>query len=564
MIRKNTSITIFLLSIVMFVSCSSDRSVDASFSLADNLTGNELEEFENDVSRIIGEYINFSNDSSHIAIGAGQVFVSDELIQLYHEVDYRRVWNEEKNRQDAVEIIEASYYEGLQPEDYHAKAIKKLLSGKKQTLQDEAIRLAHLDILLTDAIMLYAFHIIQGKVDPHRIDPNWNYSRKDIPDDVELRLLARLQEKSLKDSAASISPALQMYSQYKKWFIHYDSLQKNDLTIMQLEYPGKSLRLGDTSDVVIELKHHLKNFDANAVFNHDAIFDEELEAALVDFQKYFGLTADGIAGESTFEALNTTVEERLNMIRVNMERCRWIHNLPPKAFLLVNIADFHLYIFRNGEIDYSSRVVVGKEHHETPVFTSDIQYVVFNPTWTVPYSIATKETLPRLQKDPNYLQNRNMTLLRNGVEVNPSTVDFSQYSINNFPFTIRQEPGIYNALGRMKFIFPNKYSVYLHDTPSKSYFSKSERTFSHGCVRVENPHLLAEQLLVNKGYDQVKIKEVLNTEKETVVHLQEPMKVMLMYWTSYEDMSSGKMYFYQDVYNRDEKILDALLKSRSN
>jgi murein L,D-transpeptidase YcbB/YkuD len=252
------------------------------------------------------------------------------------------------------------------------------------------------------------------------------------------------------------------------------------------------------------------------------------------------------------------------MIRVNMERCRWIHNLPPKAFLLVNIADFHLYIFRNGEIDYSSRVVVGKEHHETPVFTSDIQYVVFNPTWTVPYSIATKETLPRLQKDPNYLQNRNMTLLRNGVEVNPSTVDFSQYSINNFPFTIRQEPGIYNALGRMKFIFPNKYSVYLHDTPSKSYFSKSERTFSHGCVRVENPHLLAEQLLADKGYDQIKIKEVLNTEKETVVHLQEPMKVMLMYWTSYEDMSSGKMYFYQDVYNRDEKILDALLKSRSN
>jgi len=236
--------------------------------------------------------------------------------------------------------------------------------------------------------------------------------------------------------------------------------------------------------------------------------------------------------------------------------------MPPREFLLVNIADFHLYIFQDAVIDYTSRVVVGKEHHETPIFTSNIQYVVFNPTWTVPYSIATKETLPRLKRDPDYLSNRNMTLLRNGKEIDPYSIDFSKYSVNNFPFTIRQEPGIYNALGRMKFIFPNKYSVYLHDTPSKSYFEKSERTFSHGCVRVQNPHLLAEQLLGDKGYDQEKIKEVLKTEKETIVHLENKMPVLLMYWTCYENHENGKMYFYKDVYNRDKVILDELLKNK--
>ena len=153
-------------------------------------------------------------------------------------------------------------------------------------------------------------------------------------------------------------------------------------------------------------------------------------------------------------------------------------------------------------------------------------------------------------------------LLPVGKEVNPNSVDFSQYSLNNFPFTIRQEPGVYNALGRMKFIFPNKYSVYLHDTPSKSYFNKSSRTFSHGCVRVQNPHLLAEQLLENKNYDQKKIGEVLQTGKETIVHLQYKLTVMLMYWTCYENHDNGKMYFYKDVYNRDQKILDELNREK--
>ena len=219
------------------------------------------------------------------------------------------------------------------------------------------------------------------------------------------------------------------------------------------------------------------------------------------------------------------------------------------------------YIIKKREIDYQCRVVVGKQYHKTPVFKSDIKYVVFNPTWTVPYSIASKEMLPKLKKDPNYLQNRNMVLLSGDKEVNPSTVDFNQYSQKNFPYTIRQEPGPNNALGLVKFIFPNKYSVYLHDTPSKSKFEKTERAFSHGCVRVKDPLILAEQLLGEKGYDSNKIAEVIKSKETKNVYLSNPMPVMIMYWTCYVN-TEGRIYFFRDIYGRDKKVLKELKKRR--
>jgi murein L,D-transpeptidase YcbB/YkuD len=243
-----------------------------------------------------------------------------------------------------------------------------------------------------------------------------------------------------------------------------------------------------------------------------------------------------------------------------MERLRWLNNTFPEEFILVSIASYNLYLYKNNEVDYQCRVVVGKEHTKTPVFTSKIKYVVLNPTWTVPYSIASKEILPKLKKDNHYLQNRNMTLLKGGKAIDPLNVDFSRLSSGNFPYTIRQEPGPNNALGLVKFIFPNKFSVYLHDTPSKSYFNRADRAFSHGCIRVQNPLILTELLLADKGYDMAKINEVLKKKETKTVHLSKEMPVMLMYMTCYENMENDKIYFYQDIYGRDKRILNELKK----
>ena len=515
---------------------------------------------EGSIQESIRGYISQLEGSGTIKLGKQKIIRNPVITKLYKGEDYQPVWDN-TNRKDLIKVLDDAYFEGLNPGDYHIDFIKehdeKLAGGVRLTMDEYAIA----DIVMTNAVLTYAFHMIQGKVHPTELDPNWNYSMRPLPDSVEFRLMDRLQTQSLKEGVANIRSELPIYSEFRRWFIQYDSIQKAGGDIQPIAYPGAPLRLGDSSAAVGALRSHMTiyGYSFNALGNEK--FDEELETVIIDFQLLNQLDGDGICGKQTYKALNFSIDERLDIIRVNMERCRWINNDLPREFLLVNIADYHLYIFRDRQIDYECRVVVGKEFHETPVFTSDIKYVVFNPTWTVPYSIASKEILPKLKKDPNYLQNRNMTLLRGKEVVNPSTIDFNQYSKKNFPYTIRQEPGTNNALGLVKFIFPNKYAVYLHDTPSKSYFEKTDRAFSHGCVRVKDPLILAEQLLGDKGYDNDKIADVIKSSKTQNVYLTKPMTVMLMYWTCHDNDIDGKMSFYRDVYGRDKKVLSELNKT---
>ena len=494
-----------------------------------------------------------------VKIDGEKVTAKSFLANLYKKNNYSLLWTSSKNIKDLIKIIDDSYYEGLNPKDYHIEFIKTRAS--KLSNSSNSQEKAEFDIVLTNAIQTYAAHLIQGKVHPTKLNPSWNYGQRLIPDSAEFLFLDHLANENLIEGINSIKTEMPMYAKLKKWFVTYDSILKAGGDIKQLEYPEKALRIGDTSSVVTNLKLHLNNYGIS-VENTSQIFDEELDLALKEFQQHNGLDADGIAGKKTYDALNLSLQDRMDKIRVNLERCRWLNNEIPSDYLLVNIADFNLYLWRNHKVVYKSRVVVGKEKHATPVFTSNIKYVVFNPTWTIPYSIATKETLPKLKKDPNYLKKHNMTLLKNGNVVDPSNFNFNDYSTKRFPFTVRQEPGSNNALGQVKFIFPNKYSVYLHDTPSKGFFNRSERTFSHGCIRVENPLLLAEQLLKDIDYDQKKIKEVLDTKKITNVNLSKPLPVMLMYWTCYENEVNNRLYFFSDVYKRDEKLLNELNEKR--
>jgi len=517
---------------------------------------------QNSIQENIQKHIDQLDQSKTMILGGEKIIGNPVISGMYKNADYNPLWEEAKNRNDLISILDDSYFEGLNPKDYRIDLIKQhdeeIENGTGVSAENYAIA----DIIMTDALLTYAFHMIQGKVNPTKLDPNWNYSQRSMPDSAEFRVMHRLQTQSLKEGVKNIRSELPMYNKLRFWFAKYDSVQKADGDIKQIQYPGVSLKLGDSSEVVGELKRHLSNYANTLSLTDDNVFDEELEVTIKEFQLQNGLDDDGIAGKKTFEMLNMSISVRMDILRVNMERCRWLNNDLPEEFLLVNIADYHLYLFRNRQIDYHCRVVVGKEHHETPVFTSDIKYLVFNPTWTVPYSIASKEILPKLKRDSLYLQNRNMTLLRGDKVIDPSTIDFNEYSRGNFPFTIRQEPGPNNALGIVKFIFPNKYAVYLHDTPSKSYFGKSERAFSHGCVRVQNPLVLAEQLLGKQGYDRNKIDSILKTKKLKNVNLKEPMTVMIMYWTCYEDREEGKMYFYRDIYGRDKKILSELYETR--
>jgi murein L,D-transpeptidase YcbB/YkuD len=272
------------------------------------------------------------------------------------------------------------------------------------------------------------------------------------------------------------------------------------------------------------------------------------------FQKQHGLLDDGIVGQGTLEAMNISVDEKIDQVRVNMERARWLVNDLIQKRIIVNIANFNAYLFDGDERSYSSKVMVGKTYTKTPVFESTLKYVEINPTWTVPRSIVVNEMLPRIKRDPDYLRNRNMVLLNSqGQVVSLENVDLA----GSFPYSIRQGPGPGNALGRVKFIFPNSFSVYLHDTPSRSLFAKSARAFSHGCIRVENPLEWAEILINDPEWDQESINKVVRSGKTTRVFPKEDIRVMIVYFTHLTDLD-GTVYFYSDIYDRDQPVLDVL------
>jgi murein L,D-transpeptidase YcbB/YkuD len=267
---------------------------------------------------------------------------------------------------------------------------------------------------------------------------------------------------------------------------------------------------------------------------------------------------DGVIGPTTARVLNVPASRRVRQLEINLERARWVFDDITDDFIIVNIAGFTAYVVRDREVVWQTRVQVGSTYHKSPVFRDEMKYLVFNPTWTVPYSIATKEILPQIQSEPDYFAKRDFDVKdRNGKLVDPESIEWSELSRRNFPYTLVQRPGPNNALGRVKFMFPNEHAVYLHDTPSKSLFGRAERAFSHGCIRVENPFKFAEILLGADGWTQDRFQEVLDSGEIKTVFLSKPMPVMLLYWTAQVD-PGGDVHFYQDVYDRDQRIEDGL------
>ncbi len=492
----------------------------------------------------------------------GEKILSKEFLpRFYEERDFRPAWSNFKSFDEAVLAIEGSYLDGLLPSDYHAETLVKIadriMSQSNQNKVDYKW-VAEFDILLTDAIFLFAFHLYDGKTDPYSLDLNWNFGYNDLPDSAPEGLTLAIEERSLTQTLDKLRPDFRGYKSLMNELALYRLIAENG-GWGTIEEGGK-IDPG-TSDQRIPLirKRLLKTNDlSNPADMESAIYDADLEKDFRSFQDRHGLDVDGIIGKGSFAALNIPVEKKIDMLRVNMERARWVMHNVPEEFLVVNIARYKAYLMKNDTVMHETNVMVGKTFHQTPVFRSKLQYIEFNPTWTVPESITRNEMIPKIKKDQNYLKNKNMVLLdQTGGIVDQSTVDFSAISVNNFPYVIRQEPGPGNALGVVKFIFPNKHSVYLHDTPSKSLFSQANRSFSHGCIRTQNPLDLAEILLEGTDWNRTKIDELLSSKKTQRVFPPHKIDIFLLYWTT-GLIDTEKIFYLPDVYNRDQPILDKL------
>lgn len=281
------------------------------------------------------------------------------------------------------------------------------------------------------------------------------------------------------------------------------------------------------------------------------VYDDQLQAAVLRFQSRHGLEQDALVGRNTLAALNVPVEQRMRQIRVNMERVQALVASERRNFVLVNVPAFEAYLVRDGDIAWTSAVIVGETGQQTPQFEASMTYMVINPTWTVPYSIASEELLPKIQTDLDFLVRGNYSVLDpDGNEVDPANIEWQSLDRSRFPFTLVQQPGPVNELGRIKFKFPNHYGVSMHDTPGKHLFGYDSRAFSHGCIRVANPVGFAAALLDPEGWTREAIDEKVASGDTHTIVLEQPLPVVIVYLTAVVD-ETGTAHFYRDIYGRD-------------
>jgi L,D-transpeptidase YcbB len=287
-------------------------------------------------------------------------------------------------------------------------------------------------------------------------------------------------------------------------------------------------------------------------------FDPALERALRSFQHRHGLNPDGVVGRATLAELNLSVAARIAQVRLNLERARWVTHDLPDTFVAVNVAGAMVYFVKDGRVAFETRAVVGKTHTTTPIFRTVIRAIDLNPTWTVPPGIV-GEVLRAIRRDPGYLSTENMRVLtRSGKQLDPANIDFASYSAKSFPYVFRQEPGPRNPLGRIKFVLPNPYNVYLHDTQAHQLFEREQRTFSHGCIRVQQPLQLATLLLNDSSvWNPPVLEKAIATGTRSTIPVDPPMPVLVLYWTASTDLH-GELHFYRDLYQRDAPLLRAL------
>ncbi|WP_456300692.1 L,D-transpeptidase family protein [Wohlfahrtiimonas populi] len=476
---------------------------------------------------------------------------------------------------EVLSLLEKSHYKGLFPKNYHVGKINELVASDLANVEDQQL----LDLLMTDAALSYLRDLSVGQPELIVVEQkNWLLPRDKFDSVAQLNGLL-----SASDLAAQVATVEPKHEQYH---LLLDSLAKvldseaSDEVETTMAVGGK-MSLNDQNDKVLLLNNRLIELGyLDSAKKDQKLFDSETKKAVQAFQNEHLLEPDGVVGARTQKELNKTKQDRATQLITNIERWRWMpkdlgqHYLVwrwmPKDlgqhYLVVDIPSFEYYVVKDGVETVRAKTIVGMAQRSTPVFMAPMNHIVFAPYWNVPRSMAVKDKLPQLKKDPERLARSKIRILdKNGNEIDPSMVDWSQYNANNFPYRLRQDPGTYNALGKVKFMFPNEHAIYLHDTPQKSLFGKTERTFSSGCIRIENPVQLAEYFLKDQDWKVDRIQKAYDGSKEQTVRLKEDMRfpVYTIYMTTAVD-ANGKTVYRSDIYDRDGAMQTKIAKLSLN
>ncbi|HVI56169.1 MAG TPA: L,D-transpeptidase family protein [Luteibacter sp.] len=475
---------------------------------------------------------------------------------FYAQRHFTAAWANPANVQQLLAGLASVEGDGLLPDDYDLPALKATVEAPDWPTASPQRR-ADFDVAATGAYITALVQLAHGKVDPMRLDPVWNFDPAAIDAQQGMSMLqTSIEEASVDQAFAMARPQNPLYAQLR------DALAQLRATAAQGGWPsvpdGPALKPGMKDPRVAALRARLVagGYLAPSLAHGDH-YDSPLADAVKRFQNDQYLDADGSVGADTLTALNVPIETRIGQVRVNLERARWLLHALEGTFVVVDVAGYKISFYRDGKPVWKSRVQVGKPYRSTPIFRSQITYITFNPTWTVPPTILKNDILPKVRANGAYLANNHIRVLdSNGNTLSPASVNWS----NPRGITLRQDAGPGNSLGQVVIRFPNSFSVYLHDTPHRDLFSKAKRDTSSGCIRVENPLELV-QLLFNddEKWNRQAIDDRIATKKTQNVTLPTSVPVLLAYWTV-DIGDDGKLAYKPDVYQRDGALLIALDK----
>jgi len=478
------------------------------------------------------------------------------LPSVYERRDYAPLWTDPATVQALRAEIDTSPEDGLDPGDFNATLLDRMQQAVFREGGASADARADFDLLMTDALTRLGYQLFWGKVDPERLDTNWNFDRPLLEGEPAAALERAVSSGDLSGFLDRLELKHPAYLRMKELLRRYRGIEAKGGWPSIPAGPNLEPGMRDARVSALRTRLEAEGYAQPSSDGSGDLYDEALTDAVRTFQARHALSKDGVVGSATRAELNVPVERRIDTIRINMERARWVLRNLGDEFVLVNVAGFHVYVVREGKRLWETRSIVGKPYRQTPVFRGDMTYLEFNPTWTVPPTILRKDMLPRLRSDPGYFARNNFRI----VDANGRTVSASAArakASGSFPYQIVQQPGADNALGRVKFMFPNRHSVYLHDTPNRALFGKPERTFSSGCIRLEHPMDLAEILLAgDPTWSRDRIDTVVASDKTTRVTLPKPVPVLILYWTV--AIEGDRVTWYRDIYGRDAKLLAAL------
>lgn len=557
------------------------------------------------VSQVTRQKIRGSKYAPKILIQTKNIKAYKTLPKLYEERNYVPLWIENggpsSQAYEMIEIIRNSDNEALDPDYYNISEIESILKRIEQDRNSgdsyDALDLAELELLLSNSFLTYTHDLHYGRVRAEQI--NLELLSGERPVNLSKLLVTAVKTDQVQETLEGLLPKYPMYAMLRISLKEYREIAAKG-GWQPVAY-GNKFKKGARGQRVLALSKRLKvTGELDSSIPGSEVFDDSLDQAVRKYQQRNGLYVDGVVGISTIEALNVPVEERISQIELTMERWRLLPQYLGNRYILVNIANYHLYGIENNNDTINMRIVVGKPQWNTPMFSEEMTHLIINPYWNIPPSIFKDDIAPKIMEDSQYMSKQNMDAMglkapekivveeAEVVEVvenveatevtdgdNTGETELSEVEIQNKKaqeeyiskvlsgkYRLRQNPGPGNPLGRIKFLFPNKHSVYLHDTPNRGFFKKAQRNFSHGCIRVEKPLELAEFVLSsNPSWTQNTIQSSINKMKTKTVHLDESITVYVLYFTTWVD-NEGTVNFHKDIYGLDKTLYNALRTTR--